>query len=321
MGVLYVGNVGCGLVGLQLVNVPMFFALRRLVSPMILVYEYVALGKIADPSVRGAIGVIMVGTIIAGWDSLGNDILGYIITMLNNLFTAAASVMQKQFSDAQKLSTFSIVYYNAIVACPLTLACALVTGEFTTLMKFEYLYDPKFLFAFFISSVMGLLLTYSSMLCTTYNSPLATSVTGNVKDVVTTVYGAIAFSGFVATVKSVGGLVLSFTGAFIYSYVNLKKAMAAPQGSSAKSEVASKSDPTSTQGTSGPSSSSSTEKLKDIEANSAEDTDEKASLVVASSVSATLTSSASERDLFIPETPNAASGTIARARLIDSVKR
>ena len=31
MGVFYVANVGAGLIGLKLVNVPMFFCIRRLV--------------------------------------------------------------------------------------------------------------------------------------------------------------------------------------------------------------------------------------------------------------------------------------------------
>jgi len=48
MGVTYVVNVGCGLLALQLVNVPMFFCLRRLVAPVVLIYEYLTMGKVAD---------------------------------------------------------------------------------------------------------------------------------------------------------------------------------------------------------------------------------------------------------------------------------
>ena len=65
------------------------------------------------------------------------------------------------------------------------------------------------------------------MLCTTFNSPLATSVTGNVKDLAQTILGGILFPGFVATVKTITGLVLSFMGAGMYSYINLSKGMAA----------------------------------------------------------------------------------------------
>jgi hypothetical protein len=77
---------------------------------------------------------------------------------------------------------------------------------------------------------MGPVLTYSSMLCTVHNSPLATSVTGNIKDIATTILGAVLFPGFTATVKSVLGLLVTFVGAGVYSYVNLKKAMSAHKG-------------------------------------------------------------------------------------------
>jgi hypothetical protein len=40
-----------------------------------------------------------------------------------------------------------------------------------------------------VSSALGVLMTYSTVLCNSYNSPLATSVTGNTKDVVSTLIG------------------------------------------------------------------------------------------------------------------------------------
>lgn len=93
MGITYVLNVGCGLLALQLVNVPMFFCLRRLVAPVVLIYEYLTMGKVADIGTRASIGVIVLGAIVAGWDTLNDDIFGYSLTMLNNFLTAAASVM------------------------------------------------------------------------------------------------------------------------------------------------------------------------------------------------------------------------------------
>jgi hypothetical protein len=41
-----------------------------------------------------------------------------------------------------------------------------------------------------ISSGLGIVMTYSTVLCNSYNSPLATAVTGNVKDLVSTLIGA-----------------------------------------------------------------------------------------------------------------------------------
>lgn len=97
---------------------------------------------------------------------------------------------------------------------------------------------------------MGLLLTYSSVLSTTFNSPLATSVTGNVKvrspagggrvaaacspllapvhtsslqDVFVTAAGWALFGGMAVTPKSILGLCGTFVGAFAYSVISLRK--------------------------------------------------------------------------------------------------
>lgn len=121
------------------------------------------------------------------------------------------------------MSTFGIVYCNACVAAPITFAFALLTGEFDKLAGFKYLTSPDFLFGFCVCSAMGLLITYSSMLSVTYNSPLATSITGNTKDVLTTMIGWIIFPGFIATFKSVAGVSLALLGGILYSYVGLSK--------------------------------------------------------------------------------------------------
>jgi solute carrier family 35 protein len=226
LGFTYVANVAVGLLGLSLVNVPMFFCIRRLVSPTILLYEYLSQGKVADANVQAAVGTIMVGTLIAGWDTLSSDIVGYSITFLNNLCTAASSVSQKAFCDKTKLGALGTLYYTSLTALPLSLLMALVFGEFETLMAFKHLHDGGFWFGFAVALSLGPLLTYSSILCTTYNSPLAMSITGNIKDLASTVLGAVLFKGFVATTKSVGGLGLTFVGAGIYSYINLKKGQA-----------------------------------------------------------------------------------------------
>lgn len=92
---------------------------------------------------------------------------------------------------------------------------------------------------------MGLLLTLSSVLSTTFNSPLGTSVTGNIKvrrelcnplsptssnrllprsqDVFLTAAGWVLFGGMPVTLKSIVGLIGTFLAAFAYSYIGLVK--------------------------------------------------------------------------------------------------
>ena len=46
-----------------------------------------------------------------------------------------------------------------------------------------------------VSSLLGVVMTYSIVLCNSVNSPLATAVTGNVKDIISTFLGARALVG------------------------------------------------------------------------------------------------------------------------------
>ena len=159
---------------------------------MILLWDLVYLGRLADPGIIASVGLIVFATFLAGWDSLSSDLTGYAIVMLANVCTVAAMGFQKAFSErvkGSKVSTFCIVYYNALIAMPLAGLCAVGTGELGVLANFPYLTDPGFAGSLCISCLMGLLLTYTSVLCVTYNSPLATSITGNLKDVVTTAIG------------------------------------------------------------------------------------------------------------------------------------
>ena len=129
MGVTYTLNVGVGLIALQMVNVPLFFCIRRLVAPMILLYEFVAFRRVASVGVNGSVAIIVAGTLLAGADTLNDDLLGYALTLLNNVLTAAASVLQKQICERVKLSTVGVVYANALVATPLAVLLMLFTGE------------------------------------------------------------------------------------------------------------------------------------------------------------------------------------------------
>ena len=231
-------TVACGLLGLKLVNVPMFFCIRRLVPLFILVTEWLFQGRVASPGVRVAVCIIAGATVLAGWDSLVDDFGGFAITGLNNFFTAGAFIMQKQFNETTRLSTFTVVYYNALVALPLTLLMAIVMGEPAKFAGFVGA-PTAFWVTFAVASCMGLVLTYTSVLSNVYNSPLATSITGNGKDIVTTAVGWSLFGGFKATPRSVSGLLLSFLGAAMYSYVNLV-GWRATQSAAAQAEAGAK---------------------------------------------------------------------------------
>lgn len=81
---------------MKLVNLPMFFAIRKLVSPTLLAYELAAFGRVPEQEVAVAVGLIAAGVIVAGWDALTADWFGYGVTMVNNLFSASQMVVVRR---------------------------------------------------------------------------------------------------------------------------------------------------------------------------------------------------------------------------------
>jgi hypothetical protein len=140
--------------------------------------------------------------------------------------------MQKQLSSERKLDALGVLYYNSMTAFPLSLFLAFALGEVSALGSYPYRADPGFLIAIAVCTCMGPLITYSTILCTTYNSALTTSITGNVKDIGLTIIGALAFGDFQATASNVSGILLSFAGAGLYSWVSYTASTASGSSSS-----------------------------------------------------------------------------------------
>ena len=64
------------------------------------------------------------------------------------------------------------------------------------------------------------------------------SITGNVKNLASTLLGAALFPGFEATARNVGGLAIAYVGAGLYSYISLQKGMRAAAGAAAAAAAA-----------------------------------------------------------------------------------
>jgi drug/metabolite transporter (DMT)-like permease len=111
-------------------------------------------------------------------------------------------------------------------ALPLTLLGATLLGEWSYTLQFEHAHDPKFWGSVVVASFAGVFITYIVFLCTTVNGPLVTSITGNAKDILQTVLGALLFQDFTPTVKNVSGILISFAGAGFFSFLKLQDAFA-----------------------------------------------------------------------------------------------
>ncbi len=226
-GLLFVVNIAVGFAGLRRVNIPMFLTVRRTTTVFTLAAEYLMLGKVASGTVQFGIALTVLGALIAGYDSLGADLVGYMWTLGNNAATAASWSATKRFSDECRVKGFGLTFYNALVALPMCVAGAVLTGEVAYLASYPHLTSPDFLAALLAASALGVGMNYVVFLCTTSTSPLATAVTGNVKDILATVLGAWLFGDFVPTAPRILGILVSFLGSGVFSAAKLAEAKGA----------------------------------------------------------------------------------------------
>ena len=239
---LFVANAVSGFVALQLVPVPLFNCLRRLVPVAILAYEYAVRGRVPDRTTGAAVAMIAGGALLAGWGTFAADARGAAVTLLANVLTAASLVAQRQFAEAtpadascgggsgatkgDRISTWGVLFYTALLALPACGVLAVATGEHAVVAAYaaDPATPPAFWAGLAASTLLGLALTASMAWATIRVSPMATSITGNVKDLATTALGVLLFAGFELSATALAGLALSFGGAFLYSWAGLAAA-------------------------------------------------------------------------------------------------
>lgn len=225
--VCFLLNIVISAMALRLVNVPMFTTLRRLTLVFVMVTQRFLNKTVPSQGSVISVFVMMLGALIAGWGDLAFDLLGYLLVLINNIATALnLSLMKKIASSAlgsADESNFGVVYYNSLLSIPMLLVfCLFNDNEFARARSFEFYSDPGFLLAFFSSALMAFGINYSTFWCTTVNSPLTTSVTGQAKNVLTNVLSIIIF-GVDCTASLVIGLSIGLFGGFMYAWVKYKE--------------------------------------------------------------------------------------------------
>ena len=167
---------------------------------------------------------ICLGALASGGDALagGEASVGYLLVFLNNTVTAFYSVYCNYAGTVHGVRSFELNFFIAFISLPLLAIWVSSDGSLDAMAATD-VSDSGFVFWFFMSSVSGILITVSSIMVNVICSPIAYNVTGILKDVVLTALGFLCFSDVELTQPLALGLVLSFTGAGIYSYNGYQK--------------------------------------------------------------------------------------------------
>ncbi|DBA94567.1 TPA: hypothetical protein ACH3X1_002152 [Trebouxia sp. C0004] len=208
-----------GVTALRYLTVPMFSVFRRSTTLIVVVGEFFMFHKLPSKSCLGSIVVMLTGAIIAGATDLTYSLPGYIWVSICAISTAMYLLLIRALKDSTGLSESSLLYHNNVLSLPLMASYLLAaTNEVQTVRQYPQLNNIWFLLFLGVSASQAFLLNLCIFRCTTINSPLATTITGQMKDIITTGLGMILFGDVQFSSKNLLGITLGLLGGILYSF-------------------------------------------------------------------------------------------------------
>lgn len=220
---IFLGNMMFGLGGTKELSLPMFAALRRFSILMTMLLELKILKVRPSTAVQVSVYAMIGGALLAASDDLSFNMKGYAYVMITNSLTAANGVFVKKKLDTIDMGKYGLMFYNSLFMFIPALMVTLFTGDLEQSVNFPHWNNMFFVVQFFMSCFMGFVLTYSTMLCTQYNSALTTTITGCLKNICVTYLGMFIGGDYIFSWVNCIGINISVFASLLYAYVTFKR--------------------------------------------------------------------------------------------------
>ena len=217
-------------VGTQMIiNASMFQTLRKLVLVKVYFLDLCCGSNKITCFTTICVFMVTIGGILSGVDTFSRDYIGIAITMVSNVFCVAYNKYTEVFRKKTGVPNLKLLVYNSYISGPCLFVMIFLTGEYKRL--YLYFAEQKYLsgvsqeegsffgFVFFLSfsCTLVIVLNSSFFMSNEKNSSLFTILLANTKDVVTSILSYFFLAGNKFTVNIFLGLVISTTGAFMFS--------------------------------------------------------------------------------------------------------
>jgi len=216
---MYLGNMVFGLGGTQHLSLPMMTVLRRFSILMTMIGEFYVLKVRPSNSIQFSVYLMIFGSVVAASNDLAFNLRGYTYVLLNDFFTAGNGVLMKKKLESKDLGKYGLMYYNSLFMLLPASIFAIQTGDITRAYEFEGWSNPWFTFQFLLSCFFGFILIFSTVLCTSHNSALTTTIIGCLKNILITYMGMFIGGDYQYSLINFLGLNLSVFGSLVYTKV------------------------------------------------------------------------------------------------------
>lgn len=220
---IHFGNMVFGLASTKFIPLPTFTAVRRFAIWLTMLMEQIFLKVHPSLVIQSSVYSMIFGAMIAAWDDLTFTVQGYTFVSITNVLSAANGVCIKWKLGTIDLGCYGIMYYNSLIVLMPTIIGALIAGDFASAYDFPDWKNYLFVSQFIMSCIMGFLLTYSSILCTHYNSALTVTIIGCIKNVFVSYIGIIVGGDYIFSWLNMLGINISTVGSLVYAYIVFKK--------------------------------------------------------------------------------------------------
>ena len=219
VGVLYSLNVVCGLWSLLLTNVVMFGVLKRCTTVITWFAEFYLRRTPTTIACLPPIVLMLLGTVVASHHDSTATLAGYLLAGASCVFQGCSFEASRIVARRNK-GVCAVLYSNCVVSLVILGPLILATGGASD-FAWSKIGHSNTIFHITLNALICLLMNYFIFLNCFVNSPLAHTVTGNMKILATTVLGAVMYGAPIGGAVGLLGLVCTFGGGFWFSYVKL----------------------------------------------------------------------------------------------------
>eukprot|EP00466_Bigelowiella_natans_P016448 jgi/Bigna1/132817/aug1.19_g7525 len=141
----------------------------------------------------------------------------YLCVFANNTLTASYLVAMKFYFGSLNLAAVDVLRYNCVLSIPSIAILTISNGQLVHVLYSLESTTVDFFYLFLASGFMAFFVNFSTYWCTHVNSPLTTSVTGQLKNVLTTVLGMLIFPDVHINSTFLVGIGLGTVGGIMFS--------------------------------------------------------------------------------------------------------